>query len=167
MEAIQNRRSIRHYVAKPVEPEKIEALVAAAVSAPSARNSQPWEFILVDDRVMLEKIMQIHPYSKMLAEAPAAFIVCADLSVYGDGNSDFYLIDCAAAIENLLLEACELELGTCWLGVAPNPEPMKALGGLFGLPEGVVVHSMVAVGYPDEAPDARPRRKITLRRNKY
>lgn len=168
MEAIFKRRSIRKYKPESVQPEKMSRVLSAAAYAPSAGNKQPWVFIVCDDRALLNRIHELHPYSNMLTEAPAAIIVCADLDAYSPGaNTDFFLLDCAAAIQNLMLEAYELGLGTCWLGVSPNKDRAEEIGALFGLPERVVVHSVVAIGYPDEEKDAPPRKDTPIRYNKF
>jgi len=167
MEAIYRRRSIRKYKTDAVEKEKVEAILKAASYAPSSNNRQPWVFIVCDERRVIDSIRATHPYSSMLDEAPLAIVVCADLSVYPPGSvSDIYKIDCAAATQNLLLEAYELGLGTCWLGVSPYPDRMAGIGRLFNLPPNIVAHSVVAVGYPDEAKEGS-RKEPEVHYNKF
>lgn len=168
MEAIYKRRSIRKYKKDAVEKEKAEALVRAATYAPSSNNRQPWVFIICDERQVLDSIRKAHPYSSMLDKAPLAIVVCADLDVYPpDANSDIYMLDCAAATQNILLEAYDLGLGTCWLGVSPYETRMADIGAIFDLPANIVVHSIIAVGYPDEEKDSLPRKNTTVHYNKF
>ena len=146
MEAIFTRRSIRSFTSEPVSDEQITKLLMAAMAAPSAGNEQPWEFIVVHERAALEEITQFHQYSQMLKEAPVAIIVCAD-----PGRSkypfDYWIQDCAAATQNILLAAVTAGLGTCWLGIYPQPERVEALRQIFGVPDSIVPFAVVAVGY--------------------
>jgi nitroreductase len=167
MEAIYNRRSIRKYKTEAVEKEKVEALIKAATYAPSSNNRQPWVFIVCDERKAVDSVRATHPYSAMLEEAPVAILVCADLSVYPkDAVSDIYKLDCAAAVQNILLEAYDLGLGTCWLGVSPYEKRMADLAALFNLPSNIVVHSVIAVGYPNETKEAT-RKAPVVHYNKF
>lgn len=146
MNEIFKRRSIRKYQAKNVEAEKIEKLIKAAAAAPSAGNQQPWHFIVIQNRERLNKIAEMHPHAKMLKEAPLAIAVCADISNLKYEN--YWVQDCAAATQNILLEAVSLDLGGVWLGVYPDENKEKPLRKLLGLPENIKLVSMVSVGYP-------------------
>ena len=145
---IQKRRSIRSYKAAPVSDEQVETLLRAAMAAPSAGNEQAWAFIVVRDRATLDGIMQFHPYTGMLKTAPLAIVVCGDLThqVY----EGYWVQDCSAATENLLLAAANMGLGTCWCGVHPRPEREEGCRKLFGLPDHVVPFAVIAVGVPGE-----------------
>jgi nitroreductase len=149
IEAIYNRRSIRKYKTDPVSDEQIRQLLEAAMMAPSARNSQPWHFVVCTDREVIDKIRSSHPYSRMLEEAPVCIVICGE-----PARSEYYQQDCGAATQNLLLAAYDMGLGTCWMGVAPKPERMEPVREALGLPEGIVPFNLIAVGYPDEE---RPR----------
>lgn len=151
MEAIFSRRSIRSFTNEPVGEEQITRLLRAAMAAPSAGNQQPWEFIVVRQRSTLEAIMRIHTHSLMLKEAPVAIVVCADLkrSKY---PVDYWIQDCAAATQNILLEAVSAGLGTCWLGVHPQPERVDGFRSIFGLPDAIMPFAAIAVGYPAKQP---------------
>lgn len=151
MEAIFTRRSIRRYTDKPVAPETVTGLLEAAMAAPSAGNEQPWEFIVVTDRALREQVTQVHAYSQMLKQAPVAIVVCADLA-RSKYPFDFWVQDCSAATENILLAAAALGLGTCWLGVHPNTERVAGVRRVFDIPETVVPFAIVAVGHPAENP---------------
>ncbi len=146
MNEIFTRRSIRKYQDIPVEQEKIERLLRAAMQAPSAKNQQPWEFIVVDDNSLLKKLSDVSPYAKMLESAPLAFILL--------GNEDKMTVpakwqqDLSAANQNMLLEAVSLDLGAVWLGIAPDEERVNFINKLFSLPANIKVFSIVSVGYP-------------------
>ncbi len=146
LEAIFTRRSIRKYTPDPVAEKDIKTLLDAAMNAPSANNRQPWHFIVVTDRRQLNAIMEVHPYSKMLAEAPLAIVVCGDTVV----SESYWQQDCAAATENLLLAARALNLGTVWLGVFPREDRVAGVHKLFALPDHVQPLCIVAVGHPNE-----------------
>ncbi len=149
IEAIEKRRSIRKYdSSRPVERVKLNGLIRAAMYAPSARNLQPWHFVVVTSRDILDRIPGIHPYSAMLSEATAAILVCGDRE---KEPNDFYLVqNGSAATQNILLEAYAMGLGTVWLGVFGRKERMHVLSELLNLPYTVVPISLIAVGYPAE-----------------
>jgi nitroreductase len=143
---ILSRRSIRDFTAAPVADADLERLLQAAMAAPSAGNQQPWRFVVVTERGMLEAITRIHPYARMLLQAPLAIVVCGDPSA---GRwPDFWDQDCSAAVENVLVEAQSLGLGAVWLGVYPLAERVEGLRELFGVPPEVVPFAVVAVGHP-------------------
>jgi len=146
LEAIFTRRSIRAYTSEPVSEEDLKVILEAAMNAPSASNRQPWQFIVVDDRSKLDAIMEVHPYSKMLAQAPMAIVVCGDTEV----SSSYWQQDCSAATENLLLAARALGLGTVWLGVYPREDRVNGISRIFQLPAHVKPLAVVAVGHPAE-----------------
>lgn len=145
------RRSIRRYHRTPVEPEKIEGLLQAAMAAPSANNKRPWHFIVVQERERLDAIARTHPYAKMVYEAPLVIAVCADL----DRAPGYWEQDCAAATQNILLAATTLGLGSVWLGVHPREERETAMKSLLKVPEGFEILSLIAVGYGAEEKDPR------------
>ena len=163
---ILTRRSIRKYNLNPISEEQIETMLKAGMYAPSANNKQPWSFIVVDDRDMLNKIMGVHPYSKMLKEAPLAIVVCADELI--EPMTSYWIQDCSAALQNILLSAWEMGLGTCWLGVNPREDRMRQVSELFELPTHVQPLSIIAVGYPDEVKEMPDRFiKSRIHRNKW
>lgn len=156
-EAILTRRSIRSYKEKKVQKEFINKMLKAAMYAPSARNYQPWHFVVADDREILDRIPDLHPYAYMVNEAPLGILICGDSKI--EKTPEYNAINCAAATQNLLLEAHELGLGAVWLGVYPREERMKNLSSLFSLPEHIIPISLVAAGYPDEMKTAGDRFK--------
>ena len=145
--AIFARRSIRKYQNKALEAEKLTRILEAAMAAPTARNKQPWRFITVQSDEGKNRIMAAHPYSLMLKTAPCAVIVCADKTE----ATDFFQQDCAAAIQNMLLSATDLGLGSVWLGVYPNAERTANLCKAFALPQEIIPVGIVVLGYADEA----------------
>lgn len=154
-EIITTRRSIRKYLKQAVNQEQINKLLEAAMFAPSARNEQPWHFIAVTDRLMLDKIMQSHPYAAMLKDAPLAIVVLADVNI--EKTEGYWVQDCSAATQNILLSAHAMGLGSVWLGVYPREERILAIRKLFNLPENIQPFSIIAVGYADEQ-KAQPER---------
>lgn len=148
LEAIHGRRSIRRYAGRTVDEESVERLLRAAMAAPSAGNQQPWQFVVLDDRGLLDRIPQFHAYAGMLREAPAAVVVCGDTR--GAPLKQYWEQDCSAATQNLLLAAHALGLGAVWLGIHPEADRVRAMGELLGLPEGVIPLAVVALGHPAE-----------------
>ncbi|HEY51078.1 MAG TPA: nitroreductase family protein [Dehalococcoidia bacterium] len=148
MEAILSRRSIRRYSGESVSEELIKELLQAAMSAPSASNEQPWQFVIIDDRRILDEIPRFHPYAHMLKEASWAIAVCGDLNL--EMMSGYWIQDCSAATQNILLAAHARGLGAVWLGVYPNGERVKTVQKLLGLPENVMPLCFISIGYPAE-----------------
>ncbi len=166
LEAIHGRRSVRRYQDKPVPEELVRKLLAAGMSAPSARDAQEWQFVVIDDKAMLTEIGEINPNAKMAQHAPMAILVCADLSL--EKSVGYWVVDCAATVENILLAAHALGLGAVWTGVYPRQERMDGLKKLVGLPEKVMAHSLIVVGYPAEQPSPQDRyRSDRVHRNHW
>lgn len=166
MNAIFKRRSIRKYTDKVVPEEHIEQMIKAAMAAPSAGNQQPWHFVVIDDRQILNEIPKFHPYSSMLKEASHAIVVCGDVSNLR--YEGYWIQDCSAATQNLLLMATELGIGTVWLGVYPNEERVKETKELLGLPENITPLCIVSIGYPAETKGPSNRFDATrIHRNKW
>jgi nitroreductase len=150
MEAILTRRSIRKYTDQPVSDALITDLLRAAMAAPSAGNQQPWQFVVVRDRAVLEVVAGANPYGGMARDAQVAVIVCGDLE--RESRPGFWVQDCAAATENLLVAANAAGLGAVWCGTFPREERMKPIAAVLGLPEHVIPFSVVPIGYPAEQP---------------
>lgn len=147
MNSIFKRRSIRKYKNQEIEKEKVKKLLEAAMNAPSAGNEQPWQYIVVDDKNLLKEMSKMSPYSKMTADAPLAILVCGDTSkeVY----EDFWVQDCSAAVQNILIEAVELGLGSVWLGVYPLQDRVDYLKKLFNIKEEhIIPFALLPIGYP-------------------
>lgn len=147
-EAILTRRSIRKFTSQPISDEQIEKILRAGMQAPSARNKQPWHFVVVKNRELLDKISVIHPYAYMLKEAPLGILICGDSKI--EITIEYIVQDCSAATQNMLLAAHDLGLGAVWLGIYPREPRIKALRELLKIPENIIPISMIAVGYPNE-----------------
>lgn len=161
IDIIFDRRSIRKYLTTEIPDDIIETLLKAAMYAPSARNTQSWQFLVVRQRNILDNIMEVHPYSKMLKYAPLAILVCGNELL--EENHDYLNQNCSAATQNILLAAQALGLGSVWLGVYPSKERIKDLRKVLELPDHIIPISLVAVGYPDETkqrPDRFFKEKI-------
>jgi nitroreductase len=153
MDVILGRRSIRKYTAEPVADEQVKRLLEAGMAAPSAHNRQPWHFIVIDDKATLLEIPKFHKYSKMLEQAPLAIVVCGDLEL--EAGTGFWVQDCAAATQNILLAAKAMRLGAVWLGAYPNEGIVKSLRSLLKVPERNVPFCIISVGHPmEEKPPA-------------
>lgn len=157
IEAILTRRSIRKFTNQIIENEKIELILKAAMYAPSARNTQSWQFVVISDRKMLNAIIKVHPYSAMMTEASHAILVCGDKTL--EPNEAYCNQNCSAATQNILLAAHALGIGSVWLGVYPREERMKGMIDLFGLPAEILPVSLIALGYPNEKAEQTERFK--------
>ena len=165
-EAIKTRRRLRKFTDKPVSKKDIDLLLRAAMQAPSAGNQQPWEFVVIDDRKILDAIPNFHPYSKMLKESPIAILVCGkiDASKY----CGYWVQDCSAATQNILLAAHGLGLGSVWLGIYPQQERIDGLKKLIDLPTDVYPLALVALGHPEKKSEFKDRYKEEkVRYNKW
>lgn len=151
MDIILNRRSVRKYRPGSIPPQDITKLLRAAMRAPSAGNEQPWEFVVLQEKNHLEEIANFHPYGKMLREAACAIAVCGDIR-RKKYPLDYWVQDCAAATQNMLLEAVYLGLGAVWLGVWPDEERAAGLQKMLELPAQVLPFSIVSLGYPAAEP---------------
>lgn len=147
MEEIFIRRSIRKFKNQPVEPEKVDKLLRAAMQAPSAANQQAWEFIVVQDKMTLTKLAETSPYAKPAADSAVTFAILADESKMKVPTG--WEQDMGAAAENMLLEAVHLGLGGVWFGVATSPLVAENVRELFKLPGNILPFALISVGYPD------------------
>ncbi|HPD98427.1 MAG TPA: nitroreductase family protein [Synergistales bacterium] len=148
IDAILSRRSIRKFSGKTVNEATVETLLKAAMSAPSAHNQQPWEFVVITDREILDSIPSFHPYSKMLLQAPVAIMVCSRTE--GLPAEGFWPQDCAAATQNMLVAANSLGLGSVWLGIFPHQDLVEKSRQVCGIPVEITPFCFVALGYPAE-----------------
>ena len=148
MDPVLLRRSVRKYTPQAVSAELIEYLLEAAQSAPSAGNESPWHFVVINSKSLLEKISSIHPDAGTLKGALVAIAVCCDMKL--EEHKGFWVQDCSAATENILIAAKTKGLGSVWLGFYPRQERVESLRKLLWLPENIVPFSVVALGYPAE-----------------
>ncbi len=144
MQAILGRRSIRKYTSKQVEDEKIQQILEAGRWAPSASNKQPWHFIVVTDGTMRKELADNHPYGRFMSQSPVVIVVLGD----PDKHPKYYLADPHNAVQNMLLAAYELGLGTCWMGVRDTPIEHK-FRDLLQIPDKFRVVCAISVGYTD------------------
>lgn len=145
------RRSVRQFdKERDVAQSDVEDLLKIAMYAPSAHNNQPWEFVVVTDKEMKEKIAAVHPYAKFIQDAPLAIVVCGNIKEAYEG--DYWVLDTSAAIENLLLACHGRGLGACWCGIYPNEERMQAFAELLNLPEHIKPNGLIVIGYPAKIP---------------
>ena len=166
-EGLISRRSIRKYTGKKIDEEKIEAMLKAGMYAPSARNRRPWHFIVIDDRKVMSRIMEMHPYASMLSEASHAIVVCGDQKL--ENGPGYYKLDCSAASQNILLAAHSMGLGAVWLGIEPRHERIEGISKLMGLPSHIKPLSIISLGIPVKIPTEIPDRfePEKIRRNKW
>ncbi len=154
LDLIMRRRSIRKYTDQAVEPEKIECLLKAAMAAPTAMNMQPWEFIVIQDEAILKDIRKALVFGKI--NAPLAIVVCGNLSVFKRQLTErFWVQDCSAATQNILLAAVDMDLGSVWCGVHPINSFERQLSQILGLPGHVHPLNVIFIGYPAEVKEAR------------
>lgn len=157
----QKRRSIRKFLDKPVEPEKIETLVECALRAPSSRGFNPWEFVVVTDRELLENLSRAKKQgSAFLKGAALAIVVCADSE-----RSDIWVEDASIASTFILLAAESLGLGACWIQIRERPHDDQRtaeeyISEVLNIRKGLKVESIIALGYPDETKPPHKREAL-------
>lgn len=161
-EAIKKRRSIRAFTPEDVSKEEIEKILDAARYAPSAGNIQPWEFIVIRDFKIKRKLSMAALDQNFIEEAPVVIVVCANEMRsgrgYGSRGATLYCLqDTAAAIQNMLLTACALDLGTCWVGAFHEEDARKILN----IPRGVRPIAIIPVGHSVEKPEMRFKRALS------
>ncbi len=157
MDVIFTRRSIRRYTPEKVPGKLVHEILRAAMNAPSAGNQQPWQFIVIDKRRILDRIPNFHKYAGMMKEAQAAILVCGDLEL--EKHRDFWVQDCSAATQNILLAAHALGLGAVWLGVYPREDRVEGLRKLLDIPKNAIPFSLIPLGWPAENPPPARRFK--------
>jgi nitroreductase len=149
LEHLTARRSIRRYTDEPVSHDDVQALLEAAMSAPSASNRKPWEFVVVDDADRLDRLRRGMVFGRY--GAPLAIVVCADmLRCYPPPAQGFWIQDCSAATQNILLAATGLGLGSVWLGVHPLAPMIAHVRSVVHLPRHVRPLGVVYIGHPAE-----------------
>lgn len=148
LDCLYHRQSIRKYLSKPIEDGKVECLLKAAMQAPTARNMQSWQFIVITNRELLDSMIEIQPYTGMMKQAPCAILVIGNREATMEEG--YLYLDGAAAIENMLIEAVHQGLGTCWCGIYPKQDRIQAFKKTFKLADNLIPIGVVAVGYGDE-----------------
>jgi nitroreductase len=164
----QKRRSIRRYLEKPVETEKIERLFEAALRAPSSRGFNPWEFVVVTDRVLLERLSKAKPHgASFLKDASLGIVVCADPE-----KCDVWIEDASIASIYIHLAAESMNLGSCWIQIRERMHDREKSAGeyireLLDIPKNFKIESMIAVGYPDEKKPPHPKEDLQYEKVHY
>ncbi|MEI6242610.1 MAG: nitroreductase family protein [Chlamydiota bacterium] len=148
LEALSSRKSIRKYTDQPISKEMIQDLLRAAMSAPSAYNQQSWQFVVIQEKEILQKMAQISPKASMCVKAPLGILVCGDLGA-AEAPS-FWMQDCSAATQNILIAAHAKGLGSVWTAVYPIEDVMGGVRTLLQLPASIIPFSFVVLGYPFE-----------------
>lgn len=156
---IQSRKSVRSFTADKVSREQIDTLLHAAMAAPSGHNLRPWKFVVVNNSKLLDTLGTQLPNAKMLTDAPAAIVICGDMSVKNkEGRpSGNWVMDCSAATENLLLAAEAMGLGAVWTGAYPYEERIAIVRKVLNLPEHLIPLNVIPIGYPKG--NAQPKDK--------
>lgn len=155
LDAIRTRRSVRAYTDAPVSDALVEEIIACGMQAPSACNEQPWQFVVVRDKALLAKVGGINPYAAYAKNAPVAVLVAGDTTL--DKCGGYWVQDCSACAENMLLAAHALGLGAVWTGIYPLSERIAAFRTLFSLPETVTPLALLVMGHPTSTPAPQNR----------
>ena len=163
LENIAARKSVRKYLKKEVEEEKITAMLKAGMAAPSGMDRRPWEFVVVTDRAALDSMAAGLPYAKMLTQAPMAIVVCGDST-----RSSYWYVDCSAVTQNILLAAEALGLGAVWTAAYPYEDRIGIVRKYTSMPEQIVPLCIIPVGYPDGPQKAKDKYdESKIHRNKF
>ncbi len=142
-----SRYSVRKFTEQQVEPEKLHALLQAAMQAPSSKNERPWEFLIVTDEEGKQILSQTSNWSMSAKNAPTVIVTLANLKLVEGSDLEWWPLDMAACTENILVEAVEQGLGGVWLGIYPDPKRVEHVRKHFDIPEHIVPYAMVPVGY--------------------
>lgn len=163
-QGILTRRSVRSYKADPLTRQQLRDILYAGMCAPSARNAQPWEMLIVERREALDCLARVRPPWRHLTSAAAAVVLLANVVNTPDGAvdpgkppADFFQQDCGACAQNMLLAAHGMGIGGVWLGLYPFKEPQQAVRELFGIPQQIIPYCVLSFGYPAQAEEKPPR----------
>ena len=147
MNSIMTRRSMRKYLDKPVESEKTERILRAAMQAPTGHNAQDFEFIVVTDEEMRFRLSRLGPYSHFAEKAPLHIVVCENTGRMWEGSN--WQGNLGAVCQNILLQVEEEGLGACWIGVWPYPERMAHVKEAMEIPDSVIPYALISIGYKE------------------
>lgn len=168
-QAIMTRTSVRQYADKEISRQQIDSLLRAAMAAPTAVDARPWQFVVITDRAILDSIAAHCRNIQMASQAQLAIAVCGDMTKAMEGEGkDYWIQDCSAASENLLVAANAMGLGAVWCGIYPIAERVSFISGLLQLPPEIVPLNIIPIGYPSAA--TTPKEKFDSLRihfNKY
>lgn len=158
IKTIFDRASVRSFENNPISKDQLNLILKAGMAAPSARNLQPWAFIAITDRTILENLANGLPYAKMLFEATAAIVVCGVPDKAGDSPEGYWVQDCSAATQNILLATESIGLGAVWTGVYPRTERIEIVRKVLDIPQNVIPLNVIPIGYPKG--ESRPKDKF-------
>lgn len=166
---IITRTSVRRFADRGVSAEQVEAVLRAGMSAPSGVNRQPWEFVVVDDRELLEELAANLPYAKMAAHAPLAIVTCGNSERFLEGDdSVLWEQDLSAASENILLAAHALGLGGVWTCLYPHADRIEPVRKILDIPSQVIPFNLIPIGYPESAHSPMDKwQPCRIHRNRY
>ena len=149
LKTIFGRKSVRTYADTAVSRDQLILLVKAGMAAPTACDKRPWDFIVITDKERLKQLADALPFAKMAERAAAAIVVTGDLSRQCNGNdASYWMLDCSAASENILLAAESMGLGAVWTAVFPESDRIASVRKILGIPEGVVPLNLICMGVP-------------------
>lgn len=151
IDAIFNRRSIRKFKNEKVKDDDIKTILKCAMMAPSACNTRPWEFIVIENEETKKELSMVHKYGKTFLNAPLLILIVARDDLQKNICSPYWSQDCAAVTENILLSSLSLGYGSCWYGVYPNEERVRSISKLLNIEKGIPFN-IIAIGKADENP---------------
>lgn len=157
IENIMTRSSVRTYTAELVDSADVITLLKAGMAAPTAMNRQPWVFVVITDAARRAAMAAELPYCKMAATAPLLIAVCGDKAKFIEDAPEYWVQDCSAATENILLAAHALGLGAVWTGVYPVQDRVEMVSKALGLPEGIIPLNIICIGHPDSDNPAKDK----------
>lgn len=160
LDMAKTRRSIRKYTDQKLTDDQIKDLLTAGMYAPSAGNAQPWAFVVIDDKTILEQITNFHPYAQPCINATVAILVCGNLEK--EKFKDLWIQDCSAATMNIHMAAHAMGLGSVWMGVYPVEERVNGLRELICAPDHIIPFSIISLGYPAEDKPVPDRYNMTM-----
>ncbi|MBP3774592.1 MAG: nitroreductase family protein [Bacteroidaceae bacterium] len=160
LQTILSRTSIRSYEQRPVETEKVDNLLRAAMAAPTAVNAQPWHFVVVTQQETLQALSECNPYAGFMAQAPLVIVVCGDTTkMLPETGREFWIQDASAASENILLAAQAQGLGAVWTALYPMEDRCEAARQALELPHHLIPLNAIVIGYPAEQPQPKDKFK--------
>lgn len=157
IENIMTRASVRTYTAELVDSADVITLLKAGMAAPTAMNRQPWVFVVITDAARRAAMAAELPYCKMAATAPLLIAVCGDKAKFIEDAPEYWVQDCSAATENILLAAHAIGLGAVWTGVYPVQDRVEMVSKALGLPEGIIPLNIICIGHPDSDNPAKDK----------
>ncbi len=150
LQAIATRRSVRTFTGEDISDEVLEQLLRAGMQAPSAGNAQPWEFVVLRDRALLEEVSRINEYAAFAPKAALGILVCGNMTL--EKFPGYWIEDTSAAVQNILLAAHSLSLGAVWTGVYPTENRVTAMRDLIKAPDYIIPMGLIIVGHPKAIP---------------